>query len=324
MDRIGLAQACVEAGAPFLGWNICDAAGNVLMATPAPNEAAPHLPPLNGITRPALHRILTGGADEAGVSLRMGLTLEAWQDHGDHVDVTFTDGTAGRYALVVGADGIYSALRRKLFGDALQPRFLGEGLWRYNLPRPADMDRGGIYFGPRSKAGLVPLSDTIMYMFLVTPEPDDRRYDGPDLAEQMQARLDGHGGLVGELRALITDPREVVYRPAHTIMLPEPWHRGRFVLIGDAVHAAPPHLAQGAAMAVEDAVLLARLVAQPGPLPDLLAEFMQRRFHRAKLVSDISTQTARWETEEWAGRPDPAADPGGLLHSATAQLMQDF
>ena len=66
--------------------------------------------------------------------------------------------------------------------------------------------------------------------------------------------LGGFSGLIGALRERIVDPQQIVRRPVEAILVPPPWHRGRTVLIGDAVHAPPPTLAAGAAIALEDDV----------------------------------------------------------------------
>jgi 2-polyprenyl-6-methoxyphenol hydroxylase-like FAD-dependent oxidoreductase len=109
-----------------------------------------------------------------------------------------------------------------------------------------------------------------------------------------------------------------------SLLLPAPWMKGRVLLIGDAVHSTTPQLAQGAAMAIEDAVLLGELLGRDAPLPQLLEEFMTRRFARVKFVVDASVQIGAWELEEWQGVHNPQANPGGLLHSATLALMKDF
>jgi 2-polyprenyl-6-methoxyphenol hydroxylase-like FAD-dependent oxidoreductase len=106
--------------------------------------------------------------------------------------------------------------------------------------------------------------------------------------------------------------------------LPQPWARGRQVIIGDAAHATTPHLAQGAAMAIEDAVLLGELLGQHRSLPPALEEFMVRRFKRAKYVVDCSDQIATWELEQWNGVINPSARLGELLHEATLALLDDY
>lgn len=324
LDRVGLAQRCLDQGGSFEGWRIHDANGNILFDPPGDNSAAPHLPPNNGITRPKLHDILIHGAQEVGTDIRLGTTPTSLHDDGTGVHVTFSDGQVRRYDLAIGYDGVFSETRRILFGDTYKPRFNGQGVWRYNFERPEDMDTGKVFFGPDTKVGLVPMSPTLMYMFVVTAEADSRWYQGPSAADEMRSRLKGYGGPIERLSHLITDPAGVVYRPMMNILVAEPWHKGRIMIAGDAAHSTTPHLAQGAAMAIEDAVLLADLLGDERSLEAALTEFMRRRFDRVKYVVDTCDQLAEWELEEWRGIENPAADPGGLLHRATHALMAEY
>lgn len=324
LDRVGLAEACLSSGGAFDNWRIHDVNGTVLADPPGENDAAPHLPANNGITRPQLHEILIEGAQASGTTIRLGVTTTSIEDLGDHVVVAFSDGTTDQYDLVLGYDGAFSDTRRQLLGEDVVPVYAGEGVWRYNLPRPAEVDTGMIFFGPDTKVGLVPLSKDLMYMFVVSAEQDGTWYDGPLLAEEMQKRIAAYGGLVAELRSLITDPAGVVYRPMINLLIDRPWNWGRVLLVGDAAHVTTPHLAQGAAMAVEDAVLLAELLGQDRDLDSIFSEFMDRRFNRVSYVVECSTQLAAWEMAEWAGEPVEGADPGGLLHRATAAMMEDY
>jgi 2-polyprenyl-6-methoxyphenol hydroxylase-like FAD-dependent oxidoreductase len=144
------------------------------------------------------------------------------------------------------------------------------------------------------------------------------------LAVLMRDRLGDYTGRVADLRELITDSAAVVYKPMESVLLPQPWYRGRQIIIGDAAHATTPHLAQGAAMAIEDAVLLGELLGQHRSLPPALEEFMSRRFKRAKYVVDCSDQIATWELEQWNSVINPTARPGELLHEATLALLDDY
>ena len=168
------------------------------------------------------------------------------------------------------------------------------------------------------------MSPTTMYMFLVSHEPGNPRFERSDLAREMRARMEGYGGVVARLREEIIDPEQVVYRPMENLLLPSPWHQGRIILIGDAAHATTPHLAQGAAMAIEDAVLLAELLGRDAPLPDLLGDFMRRRYDRARYVVESSAQIARWEIEEWTGVHNPDANLGALIGEASQKLMEAY
>ncbi|MCY0853614.1 FAD-dependent oxidoreductase [Cupriavidus sp. D39] len=324
LDRIGLAQECVKVGAGFAGWRIHDKDGNHLMDARSTSAAAPLFPENNGITRPRLHKILSDSALATGATVTLGTTVDAIHEDEDGVHVTFPDGTSRNYDLVIGADGIYSRVRGMVFGEKYQPTFIGQAVWRYNLPRVSDVAWGELFFGPDSKVGLVPMSDREMYMLLVTAEPGNPWMEKELLADKMRQRLAEYTGLIANLRELITDPAGVVYKPMETILMPAPWNKGRVLLIGDAAHAATPHLAQGAAMAIEDAVLLGDLLANDTPLQDALSDFMRRRFSRARFVYESCNQISAWEQEEWRGEENPNAKPGELLHSAILELMNEY
>jgi 2-polyprenyl-6-methoxyphenol hydroxylase-like FAD-dependent oxidoreductase len=324
LDRIGLADECVARGGAFPGWRIFDADGRHLMDAPNQSIASPRHPPVNGITRPILQRILLNAAQDSGASIRTGVTITSMKDVGPAVEVGLSDGRYGRYDFLIGSDGLYSDVRRRLFGPEPAPSFSGQSVWRYNFRRPPEIEWGHVYYGATTKVGLVPMAPELMYMFLVTHEPGNPRMPADQLAALMRDRLDGYTGLVAELREEITDSSAVVYKPMEHLLLPAPWYRGRAIVIGDGAHATTPHLAQGAAMAIEDAVLLAELFGQDRALADLLDEFMARRFDRAKFVIDSSQRIAGWEMEQWAGVQNPEANPGRLLGEATHALMADY
>ena len=146
----------------------------------------------------------------------------------------------------------------------------------------------------------MPLAPDLMYMFVIERWPGDD-LDVPEerLAETLRERLAGYGGIIGELRdTQITEQSEIVYRPVYSLLVPPPWYRGRVVLVGDAAHATSPHVGQGAAMAIEDAVVLADEVGSSDDLDGALGRFMTRRFDRCKRIWEISRQLGRWEIEE--------------------------
>jgi 2-polyprenyl-6-methoxyphenol hydroxylase-like FAD-dependent oxidoreductase len=324
LDRVGLAQQCVELGTPFPGWKIFGANDNFLMEAPNTSRAAPGFPPNNGITRPNLQKILSEAAIEHGVNVKLDTKVTDLQDRGDLVDVTLSDGSSGQYDLVIGCDGIYSDTRRRVFGDAGAPHFTGQSVWRYNLPRGPRFEWGEVHAGPNTKVGLVPIKPDLMYMFVVTAEAGNPRMPPEQLADLMRQRLSGYRGIVAELRGQIVDPAGVVYKPMEALLLPAPWYKGRVIIIGDAAHATTPHLAQGAAMAIEDAVLLGGLLGRSSSLNPALQEFVSRRFERVKFVKESSDQIAAWEMEEWRGVHNPQANPGALLGRATAAMHEDY
>lgn len=321
LREIGVGDSCLARGKGFQGWRFHDADGKILGEVRNENVAGPGYPPTNGITRPALHAILGDAVLAQGTPVHLGVTLDRYSQDADGVTVTLSNGRGGRYDLVIGADGAFSQMRAMLFGDQYVPRYTGQSVWRHNFARPKDMEWGGIYFGGKSKAGLVPLSESLMYLLLVTAEPGNPRMPPDQLHALLRERLAEYGGIVGALRDQISDPAAVVYRPMEVVMLPTPWHQGRVLLIGDAAHSSTPHLSEGAAMAIEDGVLLARMLGETGELESILREFEQRRLPRVKLVHDQGMRLGEWELAEFRGQPDPAADPSGAMEHALRQLM---
>jgi 2-polyprenyl-6-methoxyphenol hydroxylase-like FAD-dependent oxidoreductase len=157
-----------------------------------------------------------------------------------------------------------------------------------------------MFAGQTSKAGLVPLSPDLMYMLLVeTPPQGEPLRLAPDaLAATMRERLAPFGGVIADLRELITDSEKVVYRPVEALLVPPPWYRGRVVLIGDAAHATSPHVGQGGAMAMEDAIVLAEEIASNDLVGPAFQRFMERRYERVKTIVDISLQIGQWEMDQ--------------------------
>jgi 2-polyprenyl-6-methoxyphenol hydroxylase-like FAD-dependent oxidoreductase len=157
-----------------------------------------------------------------------------------------------------------------------------------------------------------------MYVYLVQNVTGDPRLAPERWPEVMRALLSDFGGVIGEIRETIIDPARIVYRPVESLLLPKPWHRGRAVLIGDAVHTAPPQLASGAAIAIEDAIVLTEMVRRDQPMLEILEGFTARRYERCRLVVENSYQLGEWEKNPKM----PGADPVGLQSKSFAALAQ--
>ncbi|MGC3980351.1 MAG: FAD-dependent oxidoreductase [Steroidobacteraceae bacterium] len=316
MTALGIADQAVAVGYPFGHVTFQDLHGNHLKTLQSDRLAGPNYPARLGLTRPALHKVLFDAAREAGAQIRQGTSFTHIEQDDTAVHVTFTDGTRGEYDIVIGADGIYSQVRAHLFGTEHQPRFTGQGTWRYNVARPPELThaincRGvGLPFGT---CGFIPLTQSTGYIWLVQAEPGNPRHPQDQLANIFRDRLNGCTGMVARLRDQIVDASQVVYRPLESLSLPPPWYRGRVILIGDAVHATTPHLGQGSAQAVEDAVVLGELLARNASLPALFDEFMQRRYERCRFIVESSLKIGEWEQH-----PERAGDAMAL----TARMLE--
>ena len=286
MAELGILQDYLDAAFPFDHVDIFAPDGTHLAAVPSPKLTAEY--PANvGIGRRALHEVLGRRARAAGAHIRLGVTATDIEDSRQAVCVTFSDGTHGSYDLVVGADGLYSATRTLICPQAPTPEFTGQGVWRHNFARPADIVSLCAYEGPVGM-GLVPLSKTLMYLYLVTPEPDNPRYAPSGLAVTMRSKLQHAPPFIAALAEQIKSADEVVYKPLEWLFLTGDWHRGRVVLLGDAVHATTPHLGQGAGMAIEDALVLAEELSRADAPEQAFTAYRQRRFERCKYIVEQS------------------------------------
>jgi 2-polyprenyl-6-methoxyphenol hydroxylase-like FAD-dependent oxidoreductase len=301
MAEIGVLDDCLAAGYQADGLQVVGPDGTVLSQAPAP--PAGDLPAAsNGIQRRDLCRILLNAAVKAGARLFHGATIATIAEDGDGVTVTFRGEPAppgGRYDLLAGFDGIRSAVRRHLFGEKYEPQLTGFSVWRVSLPRPAELERTVFGFAGPVKATLIPLSAGDCYLALVAPEATPQHgLSGPDVVTQMQGMLSRFGGWIGPLRDVIDGQGSAAYGPIEQVTVAEPWARGRVLIGGDAAHATSPHMAQGAAMAAEDAIVLAAELDQGGQLDQALDAWYRRRLPRATLVQNYSAALMRQEQGE--------------------------
>ena len=309
--QLGILDDYLDAGCAFDRVDIYIPTGQKVASVPTPKLVEDY--PANiGIGRPALHKVLGDRTKAAGATVRLGVTATELNDDGAGVDARFSDGTEGRYDMVVAADGLYSETRAMLFPDVPQPRFVGQGVWRYNFPRIDDGSAIAVFEGPTG-VGLVPTSPTQMYMYMTTPEPGNPRYPREGIAAVMRDKLRGvPAPQIQALAEQITDDAGVVYKPLETLFLDGPWHRGRIALLGDAVHATTPHLGQGAGMAIEDSLVLAEEISRHDDPEAAFAAFHARRVERCRYIVDASVAIC---TAQVAGeRVDQAA--------ATSEMFQ--
>ncbi|MBO9580432.1 MAG: FAD-dependent oxidoreductase [Sphingobium sp.] len=268
--------------------------GTVIFQAPAHENPKP-IQSGGGIMRPVLHDILSARVRETGITVRLGLKVSSFADDGAGVDVTFDDGSSGRYDLLVGADGIFSQIRGTLFPEAPKPRFTGQGCWRAVAPRPEGMTGTEMFFGGPVKLGFNPVSATHMYLFVLEHVLDNPRYADDQLVDHLKGLLAPFGAYVPEVRAGLGPHSLVNYRPLEWQLLAAPWHKGRAVVIGDAAHATTPHMASGAGMAVEDGLVLADEMAKTDDVSSALAAFMARRQERARLIVENSVRIGEIE-----------------------------
>jgi 2-polyprenyl-6-methoxyphenol hydroxylase-like FAD-dependent oxidoreductase len=318
LHTLGLLERCMEAG-----WSVTKigridpTTGEVAYVGEAPRLAGLEHPASLGIMRPMFHQILAEAASAAGARVRLGVTLASLRQTLESVEVAFTDGTSGSYDLVIGADGIDSTVRELVWGPDLKPGFTGQTIWRVTVRRAPEVEAiVSVFGGPNANVGFNPVSADLMYIFIVQNTREQVRLPEDQLWGAARERLEGYAGLVARVRDQITANAPVIMRPAEAILVPPPWHHQRVLLIGDAAHATTPHMASGACIAIEDAVVLGELLRTDQPLDDVLTGFMNRRYERCRMVVEHSLQLG-----EWQQHPDtPGADPVRLRRESDALL----
>jgi 2-polyprenyl-6-methoxyphenol hydroxylase-like FAD-dependent oxidoreductase len=306
-NRLGLIEAIKAEGAITNGSRIFRFDGVHLqdLDEPAIEEG---LPATGGIMRPILHRIMQSRVKELGTSVRLGLTVDALENDGEGVNVTFSDGSSGQYDLVIGADSIESQVRQLAFPHMGRPEHTGQGCWRVSMAKPPELERGEFYFGHQFPAGITACGTDRVYLWMLTP-----------LFDNLKSNLDPFGGSAGWIRDNMTRDDWVNYRPLVAALQPGPWYVGRIVLVGDSVHATTPHLASGAGIAVESAIVLADEILSANSVSEGLAAYQDRRFERCRDVVETSVAVGKLQLS--GGSPEQI---GGMIGGALHRLAGEF
>lgn len=312
---VGILDELLEHGYPFNKLCMFDAkSGDLLVELPTPPMGGPDKPGTAGARRSDLAKILAAAMGREGVDVRLGTTVASYVDHGDSVEVTLSDGTVESADLFVVADGIRSQTR-KLLGITDEPSPVGMGIWRVIAKRPPEMVSSGIYEdGPKYRAGYTPISEDYCYIFLLEENLDRSLVGATAPGAVFKEHGAGYGGVWGKVRDSIADDEVANYQWIESICVERPWYTGRAVAIGDAVHACPPTIAQGAAMGSEDAVVLAELITSGQPLDEALPAFFARRFPRVKMVLENSLALAYHDMDPTNGT-NPGQVMGSTLHA---------
>jgi len=242
------------------------------------------------LMRGALQKALVDAACARGIAVHHGRRLIGCHSTPAGVVVRFDDGTEAEGDLLVGADGIHSAVRRAAFPDAPAPSYTGL------------LNLGGFV----ADSGLPPTPDTIRMVwgqrafFGYAVRPDGEAWWFANVGQEREPARGELEAVPAEewrrrLRDLFADDppfiAELVQRtphigatPIHDMPSLPAWQRGRVVLLGDAAHAVSPSSGQGASQALEDAIVLAKCLRDVAPVEAALALYEALRRPRAERI----------------------------------------
>lgn len=297
LDTIGILDSVATQGYLSQDFDVFTPNGELVVRLPLQKPVShKEIPSGGGILRPALARIMAEATRESGTKVRLGVTFKQIEEQADSVRVVFDDGSEGFYGLVIGADGVHSRVRSEYFPEAPGPKPLHQSVWRAVLERPKEITRPSQWLG-RTKVGVNPISETHMYMFILESREFGEWIEPAVWPDEMSRLLGEFPApvLQGLISQLAKPEANIDYRPLANLLVPMPWHKGRVVMIGDAVHATTPHLASGAGIGIESAIVLAEELARGDDLPATLTRFEARRWERCRLVVENSARLCEIE-----------------------------
>jgi 2-polyprenyl-6-methoxyphenol hydroxylase-like FAD-dependent oxidoreductase len=280
LDALGLGEQVIAHAARIRRQRVADHRGRFLFEFDV-DEVWQGVGPSLALHRADLHQVLLAGAKD--VPVRWGCSPESVTETDEDIRVDFDDGSTGRYDLVVGADGVHSTVRRLVFGTSTTSgaggtdaaaRPVGQYARRFVATWPDAAPEWSLMAGRGTVFLTIPIGDGRVYCY-TDCAPGAASIPLRDLlaeyVEPVPTLLAGSDA---------ADPHGA---PVEEVTLRR-WWRGTVLLIGDAAHATSPNMAQGAAMALEDAIVLADSLAGARSLVEALGAYEQRRRVRTDWV----------------------------------------
>jgi 2-polyprenyl-6-methoxyphenol hydroxylase-like FAD-dependent oxidoreductase len=305
LSAIGALDIVTEAGFPTRRNVLWNQAGRRLVTVPL-DSTLPESPPALTIKRSRLAHLLQEEAIRRGIEIAYGRGLkDGHSDKNGHFHATLEDGHTARGDLLIGADGIKSVVRNLIDPTAPQGRYVGLTNFGGVTSGAADglePDAWHLIFGSRAFFGYqtTPEGDVVWFANVPRPiiTPEERSGTTP---EQWKNQLmDLFTGDVGPAVELIgAGELELAADNTHDLAHVPVWHRGSMVIIGDAAHAPAPTSGQGASMAIEDGIVLARELSSNPSIADAFAEYEKARRDR---VEKIVAWGARGSSNKAPGR----------------------
>jgi 2-polyprenyl-6-methoxyphenol hydroxylase-like FAD-dependent oxidoreductase len=243
-----------------------------------------------GVHRADLQDVLVRAAADADV--RLGLACVGFTESSEAVAAVLDDGLEIEGDLLVGADGIHSVVRRQLTGDD-PPLYAGYFGWRavIDFDDPAVTETFTESWGATFRVGLVTIGHRRLYWFVSELAAEDAPLPDDPNAYFSDCLRDWHHPIPAVVAE--TPPDTLTRLPIHDRKPLVEWGRGRVTLLGDAAHPMTPNLGQGAAQALEDAVVLADALSEATDPVAALRAYERRRIPRTTMIVNRSRQLGR-------------------------------
>ncbi|WP_407297567.1 FAD-dependent monooxygenase [Stutzerimonas zhaodongensis] len=293
LQALGLQGSIAAVAMPITTQRILDSTGKPLSVTRTADVWSSCGPCL-ALPRAALHAALRDSLRDT--NLRFGTSLTVIEQRAATSLATFSDGTSGEYDLVIGADGINSYMRQSLFPD-VRPSYTGNVCWRFITRDIVGVEGWTVMLGDGMSLLAIPIGDEQVYVYAdmaMSEQEAQRNLTGLP----HKALLDAFSAPLSPLITHMPAPGQIHASRIEQVVMEE-WVKEHVVLIGDAAHASSPTMAEGAAMAMEDALVLAETLATASNISEALAGYTRRRKPRVD-----------WVHKQCAGRDKMRGLPG--------------
>lgn len=292
LSELGLWQRLRKASLPDVQGGIWTRDGELLVEADTAGLKRRFGRALAAVHRADLQEALVAGLGEEQMVL--GRRCVGFEQDGEGVTAHFADGGRARADLLIGADGLRSAVRAQMHGEQ-SPRYAGYTAWRAVVPFAGKL-RTGESWGRGARHGRLPLPGGRVYWFATRNAPEGEQAESGEKA----ALLATFAGWHEPVEALIwaTDEGKILRNDIYDRPPLARWGEGRVTLLGDAAHPMTPNLGQGAGQTLEDAVVLRNCVRKRGLTPAALRAYETRRMPRTASIvraSRLVGAVGQWE-----------------------------
>jgi 2-polyprenyl-6-methoxyphenol hydroxylase-like FAD-dependent oxidoreductase len=250
--------------------------------------------PAVSVRRSVIYAVLHEAVVNNGIPVHYGKRLTGVQQYADSVTALFADGTGATGTLLVGADGVRSSTRAAILPDAPAPEFVGivgiGGITPVSAVACLDkrsLERFNFVYGQRGFFGYAGVgNDEVQWWANLPSERELTRAEitATSVEGVRREMLAIYGDYGAPVPALIQNLQEAVKHNIYDIQSLPSWHHGRAILIGDAAHAVSPNSGQGASLALEDAMLLAKLLRDESSYASAFSRFEAARKPRVEKI----------------------------------------
>ncbi|MGE7991355.1 FAD-dependent monooxygenase [Pseudomonas sp. NPDC089554] len=285
LDRLGLAEDVTRLGMPVRRREYRTASGRLLFQVDEDAFWGESMRP-HAMLRGDLLRMLGSGLEET--SILRGSGIARLEQDQRTVTATLENGHTLNAELLIGADGVHSLTREAMgLGEQRKPSLIGSASWRFMVPNPG-VDCWTVFASGGTVILLMPVNQGQAYGWAMTEQPSNG--DAPAVLENAFANFPS---VVRQaIGAALAEPSRLYHSPLLDVRTGD-WSRGRIVLAGDSAHAMAPVWAQGAALGLEDALVLAQELSDTSDWIEAINKYEARRKPRAAHVQAATDGMSR-------------------------------